>query len=92
MREGIEKQNIWKKCEITSVRATSMACKTPFPRSRMLASIEISIKLVGCLSVSVLHSLPDPIWSAALSVCLCVCVCLCACVRARVRANVCICE
>ena len=32
--------------ERTSVRATSMAWRTPFPPSRMPASIENSIKLV----------------------------------------------
>jgi hypothetical protein len=37
--------------EKTSMRATSMAWRTPFPPSRMPASIETSIKLVVCLSV-----------------------------------------
>ena len=32
------------------MRATGMAWKTPFPQSRMPASIDISIKLVVCLS------------------------------------------
>ena len=35
--------------ERTSTRATSMAWRTPFPPSRMPASIELSIKLVVCL-------------------------------------------
>ena len=39
--------------ERTSMRATSMAWRTPFPPSRMPASIELSIKLVVCL-----HSMP----------------------------------
>ena len=36
--------------ERTSVRATSMAWRTPFPPSRMPASIETSIKLVCVLA------------------------------------------
>jgi hypothetical protein len=41
--------NTWLHCEQASVRATSMACTAPFPRSRMPASIEISIVLVVSL-------------------------------------------
>ena len=37
--------------EKTSVRATNMAWGTPFPPSRMPASIENSIKLFVCLEL-----------------------------------------
>ena len=43
--------------ERTSTRATSMAWRTPFPPSRMPASIELSIKLVVCLSGQCLDNL-----------------------------------
>ena len=45
--------------ERTSTRATSMAWRTPFPPSRMPASIELSIKLVVCLSVWIVSPKQD---------------------------------
>ena len=42
--------------ERTSTRATSMAWRTPFPPSRMPASIELSIKLVVCLNTGTLNA------------------------------------